>query len=313
MPAAAIPCCRNQRYNRDCVGLFLSPLRPIRSRWERGTGVPGSGCVRQRPSPQRRAEQDPPAVSTCNNNRCKNEKHTRSIEHRLALSRCQHPFPDVYNDNTCLLLQLAFILRRLRRVTTSQAQSELERRDPATSGVVSEQALGKALARLGADLAGADLGRLMHRFDAHEVRELRSSTKIAKNEPSKFGPREVEGDTRGCCYSKCLKHPRERKQEHPRCTHSDSIVSRTCICRDRMTLKIYIITHPRRQFRCSERRLANGEGYCRHTVDKIYRYQVHMLKHSPSRRRAKCTHSTCPPAGLRVVTHARPACFHLSV
>lgn len=48
-------------------------------------------------------------------------------------------------------------------------RAELERRDRSASGTISEQALGKALARLGADLAGADLGRLMFRFDVNEV------------------------------------------------------------------------------------------------------------------------------------------------
>lgn len=60
-------------------------------------------------------------------------------------------------------------LTRLNRVTESQAKEELERRDPSGSGVISEQALGKVLAKLGADLAGSDLGRIMHRFDVHEV------------------------------------------------------------------------------------------------------------------------------------------------
>lgn len=58
---------------------------------------------------------------------------------------------------------------RLRRVTESRIRGELERKDPSGSGVVSEQALGKVLGKLGADLAGADLSRLMHRFDIHEV------------------------------------------------------------------------------------------------------------------------------------------------
>lgn len=51
----------------------------------------------------------------------------------------------------------------------SRIRRELERKDPSGSGVLSEQALGKVLDGLGADLAGADLGRLMHRFDVHEV------------------------------------------------------------------------------------------------------------------------------------------------
>lgn len=51
----------------------------------------------------------------------------------------------------------------------SRIRGELERKDPAGSGVVSEQALGKVLGKLGVELAGADLGRLMHRFDVHEV------------------------------------------------------------------------------------------------------------------------------------------------
>lgn len=58
---------------------------------------------------------------------------------------------------------------RLRRVTESRIRGELERKDPSASGVVSEQALGKVLGKLGADLVGADLGRLMHRFDVYEV------------------------------------------------------------------------------------------------------------------------------------------------
>eukprot|EP00752_Nemacystus_decipiens_P007715 g6898.t1 len=60
------------------------------------------------------------------------------------------------------------ILRQLRRVTESRIRGELERKDPSDSGVVSEQALAKVLGKLGVDLAGADLGRLMHRFDVHE-------------------------------------------------------------------------------------------------------------------------------------------------
>lgn len=75
---------------------------------------------------------------------------------------------------TCITKNSSFETRkptnRLDRVTESHARAELERRDPSASGVVSEQALGKALTRLGADLAGADLSRLMHRFDVHEVR-----------------------------------------------------------------------------------------------------------------------------------------------
>lgn len=58
---------------------------------------------------------------------------------------------------------------RLTRVTESRVREELERKDPSGSGMVAEQALGKILEQFGADLAGADLGRLMHRFDAHEV------------------------------------------------------------------------------------------------------------------------------------------------
>lgn len=58
---------------------------------------------------------------------------------------------------------------RLGRVTKTQAHTELERRDTSDSGVISEQALGKSLKRLGADIVGSDSGRLMHRFDIHEV------------------------------------------------------------------------------------------------------------------------------------------------
>lgn len=58
---------------------------------------------------------------------------------------------------------------RLGRATESRIRGELERKDPSGSGVVSERALGKVLGKFGADLAGADLGRLMHRFDVHEV------------------------------------------------------------------------------------------------------------------------------------------------
>lgn len=60
--------------------------------------------------------------------------------------------------------------RLTHEVTEAQLRSELERRDPSASGVVSEQALGKALVRLGAEPRGTDLGRLMHRFDFHEVK-----------------------------------------------------------------------------------------------------------------------------------------------
>lgn len=60
-------------------------------------------------------------------------------------------------------------------MTESRIRGELERKDPAGSGLVSEQALGKVLGKLGADLTGADLGRLMHRFDVHEVREKNRS------------------------------------------------------------------------------------------------------------------------------------------
>ena len=58
---------------------------------------------------------------------------------------------------------------RMERATPSQLQEELERKDPSASGMISQQALAKALTRFGADFAGADLGRLMHRFDVHEV------------------------------------------------------------------------------------------------------------------------------------------------
>lgn len=59
---------------------------------------------------------------------------------------------------------------RLSRATESRIRGELNRKDPSVSGMVSEQALGKALQKVGADLTGADLGRLMHRFDVHEVK-----------------------------------------------------------------------------------------------------------------------------------------------
>lgn len=58
---------------------------------------------------------------------------------------------------------------RLRRATESRIRAELERKDPSGSMGVSEQALGKVLGKFGADPTGADLGRLMHRFDVHEV------------------------------------------------------------------------------------------------------------------------------------------------
>ena len=57
----------------------------------------------------------------------------------------------------------------MHRVTHSQVQDELERKDPSACGMVSQQALEKVLTKFGADFAGADLGRLMHRFDLHEV------------------------------------------------------------------------------------------------------------------------------------------------
>lgn len=59
---------------------------------------------------------------------------------------------------------------RLNRVTESRIRGELGRRDPSGSGVISENSLRKVLEAFGVDLAGADLGRLMHRFDAHEVK-----------------------------------------------------------------------------------------------------------------------------------------------
>lgn len=55
-------------------------------------------------------------------------------------------------------------------MTESRLREELERKDPSGSGMVSEKALGKILEKFGADPAGADLGRLMYRFDAHEAR-----------------------------------------------------------------------------------------------------------------------------------------------
>ncbi|CAM9771974.1 unnamed protein product, partial [Ectocarpus sp. 6 AP-2014] len=60
------------------------------------------------------------------------------------------------------------VLGRLNRVTESRIRGELERRDPSGSGVISEKSLRNILEAFGMDLAGADLGRLMHRFDAHE-------------------------------------------------------------------------------------------------------------------------------------------------
>ncbi|CAM9630579.1 unnamed protein product, partial [Ectocarpus sp. 4 AP-2014] len=60
------------------------------------------------------------------------------------------------------------VLGRLNRVNESRIRGELERRDPSDSGVISEKALRKVLEDFGVDLAGADLGRLMHRFDVHE-------------------------------------------------------------------------------------------------------------------------------------------------
>lgn len=41
--------------------------------------------------------------------------------------------------------------------------------------MISEQALGEVLGKFGADLTGADLGRLMHRFDVNEVKNMFSS------------------------------------------------------------------------------------------------------------------------------------------
>lgn len=64
-------------------------------------------------------------------------------------------------------------------VTEAQLRAELERSDPSASGVVSEQDLGKALARFGAEPRGTDLGRLMHRFDLHEVK-LRTAWKFTR-------------------------------------------------------------------------------------------------------------------------------------
>lgn len=52
----------------------------------------------------------------------------------------------------------------------SRIRGELERRDPSGSGVISEKSLRNFFEAFGVDLAGADLGRLMHRFDAHEVK-----------------------------------------------------------------------------------------------------------------------------------------------
>lgn len=66
-------------------------------------------------------------------------------------------------------------------MTESRIRGELERKDPSGSGVVSEQALGKVLGKLGADLAGADLGRLMHRFDVYEVQHSKQADSIRAN------------------------------------------------------------------------------------------------------------------------------------
>lgn len=62
---------------------------------------------------------------------------------------------------------------RLNRVTESRIRGELERRDTSGSGVISENSLRKVLEAFGVDLVGADLGRLMHRFDTHEVKIVR--------------------------------------------------------------------------------------------------------------------------------------------
>lgn len=80
------------------------------------------------------------------------------ITHRTCAELPSHP-PDGYHRNK----------RLTPEVTEAQLRAELERRDPSASGVVSEQALGKALVRLGAEPRGTELGRLMHRFDLHEV------------------------------------------------------------------------------------------------------------------------------------------------
>lgn len=80
-----------------------------------------------------------------------------------------------------------FLLRqRLASVTEKALRAELERRDPSVSGVLSEQALAKALRTLGADLQGSDLGRLMHRFDVEEVRYTLKFTYASELDPATY-------------------------------------------------------------------------------------------------------------------------------